>query len=179
MLIASKYEEIYSPEIRDFVYMCDKAYTKEQILVQEREIFRVLDFNMTAPSIFRFLERFTKLDQSDIVVQNLARYLSELTLLDIKMYNYNPSLIAASSIYVAKKVLKRPHAWSLHLASLIGYDERTVRDCAKEICIYLNLAHTKPEYQSLFKKFSLDKFHGVAKIPLTIDPKFETNSSSS
>lgn len=32
MLIASKYEEIYAPEIRDFVYITDKAYTKEQIL---------------------------------------------------------------------------------------------------------------------------------------------------
>jgi len=29
MLIASKYEEIYAPEIRDFIYMTDKAYTKE------------------------------------------------------------------------------------------------------------------------------------------------------
>lgn len=29
MLIASKYEEIYAPEIRDFVYITDKAYTKE------------------------------------------------------------------------------------------------------------------------------------------------------
>jgi G2/mitotic-specific cyclin-B, other len=62
MLIASKYEEIYSPEIRDFIYICDKAYTKEQILFQEREILRVLDFDITAPSIYRFLERFTKLD---------------------------------------------------------------------------------------------------------------------
>ena len=32
MLIASKYEEIYAPEIRDFVYITDKAYTREQIL---------------------------------------------------------------------------------------------------------------------------------------------------
>jgi hypothetical protein len=29
MLIACKYEEIYAPEIRDFIYMTDKAYTKE------------------------------------------------------------------------------------------------------------------------------------------------------
>jgi len=32
MLVASKYEEIYAPEIRDFVYITDKAYTKEEIL---------------------------------------------------------------------------------------------------------------------------------------------------
>jgi hypothetical protein len=32
MLIASKYEEIYAPEVRDFVFITDKAYTREQIL---------------------------------------------------------------------------------------------------------------------------------------------------
>jgi cyclin B len=29
MLVASKYEEIYAPEIRDFIFMTDKAYSKE------------------------------------------------------------------------------------------------------------------------------------------------------
>jgi cyclin B len=38
MLVACKYEEIYAPEIRDFIYMTDKAYSKEQILEMEREI---------------------------------------------------------------------------------------------------------------------------------------------
>jgi cyclin B len=28
MLIASKYEEIYAPEVNDFVYITDNAYTK-------------------------------------------------------------------------------------------------------------------------------------------------------
>lgn len=35
MLIASKYEEIYAPEVRDFVYITDNAYTKEEILEME------------------------------------------------------------------------------------------------------------------------------------------------
>ena len=76
----------------------------------------------------------------------MARYLAELTLLDIKMYAHNPSLIAASAIYIAKKVLKRSSAWSIHLSSLISYDEKTVRECAKDMCLYLNLAATKSEY---------------------------------
>lgn len=29
MFIACKFEEIYSPELKDLVYVCDKAYTKE------------------------------------------------------------------------------------------------------------------------------------------------------
>ncbi len=35
MLIASKYEEIYPPILSDFVYLTDKAYTKEQVLEME------------------------------------------------------------------------------------------------------------------------------------------------
>ena len=31
MFIASKYEEIYAPEVRDFVYITDNAYSKTEI----------------------------------------------------------------------------------------------------------------------------------------------------
>lgn len=36
LLIASKYEEIYVPELKDFVFISDNAYTKEEILDMER-----------------------------------------------------------------------------------------------------------------------------------------------
>lgn len=61
MLIASKYEEIYAPEVRDFVYITDKAYTKEEILSMEYKMLTTLNFNITTPSSFRFLERIYKL----------------------------------------------------------------------------------------------------------------------
>lgn len=32
MLIASKYEEIYPPEIKDFVFVTDQAYNREDLL---------------------------------------------------------------------------------------------------------------------------------------------------
>jgi hypothetical protein len=61
MLIASKYEEIYAPEVRDFVYITDKAYQKEEILKQEFKMLMLLDFNVCSPSSYRFLERFAKI----------------------------------------------------------------------------------------------------------------------
>lgn len=33
LLIASKYEEIYPPELRDLVYICDRAYSKLEVSV--------------------------------------------------------------------------------------------------------------------------------------------------
>jgi cyclin B len=32
LLIASKYEEIYPPQLKDFVFITDKAYSKEDVL---------------------------------------------------------------------------------------------------------------------------------------------------
>lgn len=35
MFIACKYEEIYAPEVRDFVFITDNAYTRDQIFLME------------------------------------------------------------------------------------------------------------------------------------------------
>ena len=58
MLIASKYEEIYVPKIEDFVDITDNTYTKQQILKQEFLILKHLNFEITFPTVYRFLERF-------------------------------------------------------------------------------------------------------------------------
>lgn len=42
MLITSKYEEIYAPEVRDFVFITDNAYTREEILQMEMSILTTL-----------------------------------------------------------------------------------------------------------------------------------------
>lgn len=59
MLIASKYEEIYPPEVKDFVYVTDRAYTKNEILDMEGKILSLLTFHLTTPSSLRFLERYS------------------------------------------------------------------------------------------------------------------------
>jgi hypothetical protein len=60
MLIASKYEEIWAPEVRDFVFISDRAYTRDQILNMEKIMLNVLSFNLTVPTPFNFLNRFIK-----------------------------------------------------------------------------------------------------------------------
>jgi cyclin B len=91
MLIACKYEEIYAPEIRDFIFMTDKAYSKEQMLAMEREIIRTLNFDFTSPSSYRFLERYAKLSQSDDLIVNFARFVIELSLMQTSLYKWKPS----------------------------------------------------------------------------------------
>ena len=47
MLIASKYEDVWAPEVRDFVYISDHAYTSEQILEMEKIMLNTLRFQLT------------------------------------------------------------------------------------------------------------------------------------
>lgn len=60
MLVASKYEEIWAPEVKDFVYISDEAYSREQILEMEKIMLNTLRFNLTIPTPFTFLSRFLK-----------------------------------------------------------------------------------------------------------------------
>lgn len=46
MLISCKYEEIYPPIVKDFVYITDNAYTKDEILAMERKMLSTLDFDI-------------------------------------------------------------------------------------------------------------------------------------
>ncbi len=57
LMVAAKYEEIYPPEVKDFVFITDKAYMKQQVLTMEYNILSSLSFDLTFPTSFRFLEK--------------------------------------------------------------------------------------------------------------------------
>ena len=111
-MIASKYEEIYVPEIKDFVFISDNAYTKTEILEMERSILVTLQFSITAPSTYRFLQRFCKIAKASTQMFHLAQYLIELTLIEQRMLVYTPSQIAASALFLAKRICHRDCTWS-------------------------------------------------------------------
>ena len=60
MFIAAKYEEMYPPEINDFVYITDNAYTKTQIRNMEMLMLESLKFGLGKPLCIHFLRRNSK-----------------------------------------------------------------------------------------------------------------------
>ncbi|CAN0905198.1 CYCB1-4 [Linum grandiflorum] len=60
MLIACKYEEIWAPQVYDFVCISDKAYTGEQVLLMEKAILQRLEWYLTVPTPYVFLVRYVK-----------------------------------------------------------------------------------------------------------------------
>ncbi len=137
MLIACKYEEIYPPIVKDFVYITDNAYTKEEILEFERKMLQTLDFNIQITCQYRFLERFCKIAKVDRLIFNLSRYLIELSLLHCRMLKYYNSNLAASALYLSLKMTRHQTPWSDALVKHTKYSESDIRPCAKDMFIIL------------------------------------------
>jgi hypothetical protein len=100
MLVAAKYEEMYPPEIGDFVYITDKAYKESEIRTMEIAIIKALNFDLGRPLPINFLRRCSKAGLVDEHVHGLAKYLMELTIVDYKMAHVEPSRIAGMSCLV-------------------------------------------------------------------------------
>jgi len=61
LLIATKYEEIYPPELKDLLNISENKFTKTEVLKMENQILSTLEFNFFSPSSLRFIERFRRI----------------------------------------------------------------------------------------------------------------------
>ncbi|KAM8793540.1 LOW QUALITY PROTEIN: G2/mitotic-specific cyclin-B1-like [Eudromia elegans] len=105
MFIASKYEEMYPPEIGDFAFVTDHTYTTSQIRQMEMKILQALDFSLGRPLPLHFLRRASKIAEVDLEQHTLAKYLMELSMVDYEMVHFPPSKTAAAASCLALKVL--------------------------------------------------------------------------
>ena len=111
ILIASKFEEIYTPEVKDFVWVSGQAYNAEEFLKMERTILSALDFNVSTPIPLHFLRRFSKAAKSDAKLHTLSKYIIELSLLEYSLLKYKPSEIAAAAVYITRKMTNITPTW--------------------------------------------------------------------
>jgi hypothetical protein len=163
LLIASKYEEIYAPEVRDFVYITDKTYTKDEIMKMEYKILSTLNFDILSVYPYTFLQRFHFVTECDMKSFYLAQFILEYSLLEYKMMEYCSSIRAAASLYMARKLLRIEPNWCKELVSITNYQERDLKSCAKDLCNILEFIH-RLTLKACMVKFSSTKFMEVSKI---------------
>lgn len=166
LLVASKFEELYPPQIHDFVYVTDKAYTREEVITMEVRMLTALEFKICRPTAVHFLERYQCINGCTEAHRDLAQYLLELSLVEYKMIKYSPSHLAAAAIMLNNKLVRRQPSWTPALVKHTKLTESQLRECAKEMCALLENAE-QSHLQAVRKKFSQLKHHSVAKINWT------------
>lgn len=124
MLIASKYEEIWAPEVDDLVSVSGRTYSNEQVLIMEKQILSALKWNLTVPTLYVFLVRFIQASMTKSDVENMAYFLAELAMMNYSSaIKYSPSMIAASAVYVARCTLNQAPFWNEMLKLHTGFSK--------------------------------------------------------
>uniref|UniRef100_A0A8C0ZVT9 G2/mitotic-specific cyclin-B1 n=1 Tax=Castor canadensis TaxID=51338 RepID=A0A8C0ZVT9_CASCN len=165
MFIASKYEEMYPPEIGDFAFVTNNTYTKHQIRQMEMKILRVLNFGLGRPLPLHFLRRASKIGEVDVEQHTLAKYLMELTMLDYDMVHFPPSQIAAGAFCLALKILDNGE-WTPTLQHYLLYTEESLlpvmQHLAKNV-VMVNSGLTK--HMTIKNKYATSKHAKISILP--------------
>uniref|UniRef100_A0A0D3FBP3 Cyclin N-terminal domain-containing protein n=1 Tax=Oryza barthii TaxID=65489 RepID=A0A0D3FBP3_9ORYZ len=96
MLIDCKYEEIWAPEVNDFIFISDSAYTREQILAMEKGILNKLQWNLTIPTPYVFIMMLSASADNKSDKEHMAFFFAELALMQYGLVAY------ASAVYAAR-----------------------------------------------------------------------------
>ncbi|KAJ1920558.1 G2/mitotic-specific cyclin [Mycoemilia scoparia] len=154
LLLASKYEEMASPPIRDLAYLAGNGYTEEEILNAEVFMLRVLNFDLSYPGPMTFLRRVSKAENYNIQTRTVAKFLLEISLVDHRFMAFTPSLMAAAAINLARTMLSCG-PWDANLQHYSGYTEDQLQEC---ISLFIQYLAAPCEHAALQKKYAHRRF---------------------
>lgn len=170
MFIAAKYEEVYAPEIKEFVYITDKSYSEKQICHMERAILKAVNFQLGQPLAIQFLRRFSKAANAEAAQHLMGKYFIELVSIEYSMVHYKKSLISAASLYLAIHIYKseitfNPKYWTSTLEYYSTYVATDLKPVALQIIKLIKNApkSSKNKYHAIYTKYSSSKNEGIAK----------------
>ena len=148
LLLACKYEEIFSPEIRDFVCILDRAYEREDLMDEENQMMKLLKFEVTYPTSLKYFEVLRmQLGISD-EYYNIGCLFLELVLLDSMFSKYTQAVIASSVCYMCLKFMgdSLENFWKN-----VKMNSEDVKNCVLDICFILDNVENS-EYPAVVKK---------------------------
>jgi hypothetical protein len=164
VFIASKYEDIYAAPADDLVYLCDKAYTHEQIYSMEEKILKTLNYQISIPTTYKFFLRYLNAAHTNKEIANLSNYILDESTLSIELIKFMPSQLAAASVFIARKAMGR-NAWSPTLLKYSKYREEEIIPVATAMMQAKN--NLSSSLTAIKKRYNSRKKEHVAKIPLS------------
>ncbi|XP_055084816.1 G2/mitotic-specific cyclin-B3 [Periophthalmus magnuspinnatus] len=164
MLIASKFEERSPPCVDDFLYICDDAFKREELITMEGSILQTLGFDINIPISYRFLRRYAKCVNTGMDTLTLARYFCEMSLLEMDLVLERGSLLASACLLLAL-LTKDLGGWTPCLQFHSGYDLCDLSPVVRKLYFCLS-APLDERLKAIRNKYSHKVFFEVAKLPL-------------
>jgi len=170
MLISSKFEERCPPCVDDFLYICDDAYTRRDLIQMEMSILKAVDFDIGLPLSYSFLRRYARVSKASMETLTLARFILETSLMDYDLLGVKDSLMAASALMLAFQ-MQNTSDWSPTLQYYSSFTKDDLRETTHRLLSMLVKLQAK-NLKTIRNKYSHKVFYEVAKIPLPTTLEF-------
>lgn len=176
LFVSSKYEEIYYPEIRDWLDIGGKKYTEENLKKMEELILFSLDFNLLPLHPFVFYEIVTHklgIKQEDYY---LGCLILEMAQYDYALLKFKASTICESVILLLVKLIKKKmekkgffnidlESWvKVGFGGFINQNEEhlnKITECNRIICILMDNINDGL-FRAVVKKYSKKEYCSVS-----------------
>jgi cyclin B len=136
-LIASKYEDLYSPDAKAISIIFSFKYNPEQILEKEKQILISLDFSLLYNSSHKYLHliyHISEIDNENVFY--FSELLLELSLTDLNLLKYSQKKRAIAAILFSKKIFGIKGG-NYIIQFFFSYDENEMKVIQKEYYILL------------------------------------------
>ena len=164
LLISCKSQEIYYPQLSEFIDITDGAYVKNELIDMEKKVLKVLNFNIIAPTANDFYNIIAKAFGFDQKQFYLGKYFLESALIDYRMIKYSSSVIGVSCAYIVMKFFGIDNYKILYKNEVVNENcpQKAIKEAARDICFLVkNLSQST--LKAVKDKYSLNHFLNVVQ----------------
>ena len=168
LFTASKYVDSSSNFKASEFHEVGHLWTWQDIVAHEAEVLFAIAFHLSVPTSLDFAARFLALAPESLDARHevLVHYLLTLTLFDVDVLHFAPSLIAAAAICLARGACGATDAWSDDLRVHSGYASEELAPAMSVVCALQGRADADPPLTRVRSIFSSARHFGVSKIAL-------------
>ncbi|KAG7390622.1 hypothetical protein PHYBOEH_006962 [Phytophthora boehmeriae] len=182
MMIAAKFEEVYGPNVEEFVYISDQTYTAEEMLDMEAKVLKALEYRVASTTCYGFVHRYIKAGCTTDKQRALVMYLCDFTLLYYHMVKFKPSKLVASAVFLVRVITDEAEPWTPTLHHVTQYNPFDLQDCIEELhrlhAIESQVVSTqRDKAKAVSEKYMADKFLSASTIPSCDDAKLAESFS--
>jgi cyclin B len=161
-LIASKYEDIYPPNVDELSQICNFTYAEDAILKKEYEILVGLNFDILYNSSYKYLTFMHSItDKENTKLFYISQFILELSLENLDILQYSQSKRALAALLIAKKILQIKKSWN-ELRLYYDYDENEIKNVQKKMIVLLKKVLNSKTKNSIYDKFDSSKYKCVS-----------------
>lgn len=125
MKIYRKYEEIYPPDVNEFIYITDHTYTRLQVFRMEQLLLKVLAFDLSIPTVYTFLSSYATITKMSDQCKFLAMVNERLWFFDSNTHtNDTLAIFFHFSVFV-----RAVTTGSRSVSTIFAVNDIVCRDC--------------------------------------------------